>query len=241
MTSVCPHAPGSVWPGAPPWRTSGRWALVRPSRRSPFDQDRVQLSPPAGMVGDTRPPPPNRFRAASRFPGASVLWVLPLVPKGKGRGDRARGCCVGGSQGGKACGGGEGRWWWGALVNSNPAPGVQGRPHLPLKRERFKGERLRCVCARPPVRPPPVCAPVAVIADVPPLSLRCSRLARAPLPACPSPRLPLSLPLLLRVSLTRQPWPQEEAAGRRRPSRRCAAAGSCWGPRSCWGSGCAAV
>lgn len=120
-------------------------------------------------------------------PGPLCSGSCRSVPKGKGRGDRARGCCVGGGQGGKACVGGEGRWWWGALVNSNPAPGAQGRPHLPLKRERFKGERLRCVCARPPVRPPPVCAPVAVIADVPPLSLRCSRLAHTR----PSPPAPL--------------------------------------------------
>lgn len=79
-------------------------------------------------------------------------------------------------------------WWWGALVNSAPAPGLTaGRPRLPLKMGGFKGERLQGVCASPPVRPPPVSAPVAVIADVPPLSLRCSLLAHAR----PSPPAPL--------------------------------------------------
>lgn len=138
-----------------------------------------------------------------------------MVPKGKGRGDRARGCCVGGSQGGKACGGGEGRWWWGALVHSASAPGVHGRPRLPLKWEVSRVSAS--VCVRPPARAPASrvracrchrgCSPA-----VTPLLSACTH---APLPACPSPRLPLSLPLLLRVPLTRQPWPQEEAAGRR--------------------------
>lgn len=122
---------------------------------------------------------------------------------------------MGGSQGGKACGGGEGRWWWGALVHSASAPGVHGRPRLPLKWEVSRVSAS--VCVRPPARAPASrvracrchrgCSPA-----VTPLLSACTH---APLPACPSPRLPLSLPLLLRVPLTRQPWPQEEAAGRR--------------------------
>lgn len=153
-----------------------------PSRMCPFDlQARWEI----------RPPSRNRLRAASRcFPGGlCALGPAAWFSKGRGEGTELEDVVWGAARAGKPAEvGREGGGGGGALVNSAPAPGAHGRPAAsPPEMGGFKGERLRCVCASPPVRPPPVSAPVAVIADVPPLSLRCSLLAHAR----PSPPAPL--------------------------------------------------
>ena len=94
---------------------------------------------------------------------------------------------MGGSQGGKACGGGEGRWWCGVLVNSAPAPGVHGRPRLPLKWEvsRVSASGV-CAPARPCARLP--CARLSLSSRMFP---RCHSAALCSHTRAP-PRLPLS-------------------------------------------------